>query len=323
MKKLLTLLITIFSMWGKCSAQLKGDGITDNSVVFDSLVKKGGQIYLPYGRVILKKGIESGKVFLKDFTNPSYKAIDAVPYQNAKFSPAIQIEGHPLGTTIVLDNTDTSMAVLALNAQALQYDNRITRIKNVTLMGKGIGISSAYTQKLQLDNVVFKGFSTGLLLNNAYYVKGDNLHFENCNRAEYDIRSHNSQFTNTTVYDCKKGFEIRSNKVGIYGYTAMRCYTGLQVASAVNTFDRVVLETDKPTPQLIIGDSTGERADGNTFINMTISAPNMKAIRFEKTCGFLTIIGGQIQSTNFEIIGKPLVQQIGLIGSLPKEIIKI
>ena len=320
MKKLLTLLLICSCLQGM--AQLKGDGITDNSVVFDSLVKKGGQIYLPYGRVILKKGVESGKVFLKDFTNPSYKAIDAVPYQNAKFSPAIQIEGHPLGTTIVLDNTDTTMAILALNAQALQYDNRITRIKNVTLMGKGIGISSAYTQKLQLDNVVFKGFSTGLLLNNAYYVKGDNLHFENCTRAEYDTRSHGSTFSNTTVYDCVKGFEIRSNKIKLDQYYALRCFTGLHVAGSVNTFDRVTLETNKPTAQLVIGDTTGSSIDANTFINLTISAPNMKAIRFEKTCGFLAIYGGQIQSTNFEIIGKPVVDQRNLLGTLPKEILK-
>ena len=320
MKKLITLLfIPSFLI---CKTQIKADGITDNAFVLDSMINKGGKIVLPAGRIRIKTGLQSGKVFLKDWTNPSYKAINPVPYQNAKFTPAVEIEGSPYGTTIWLDNADTTMVALALNAQALQYDNRITRVKNLTLLGRGIGISSAYTQKLQLDNVIFKGFSTGLVLNNAYFVNADNLHFENCIRAEYDIRSHGSTFSNTTVYDCFKGFEIRSNKIKLDQYYALRCFTGLHVAGSVNTFDRVTLETDKPTAQLVIGDTTGASIDANTFLNLTISAPYMKAIRFEKTCGFLAIYGGQIQSTNFEIIGKPVVDQRNLLGTLPKEILK-
>ena len=320
MKKLITLLFLASCLIGM--AQLKGDGITDNSVVFDSLIKKGGQIYLPYGRIMIKTGVQYKNVFIKDWTNPTDKSINAAPYQNAKFSAPFEIIGHPLGTVIWLDNPDTTMAVLALNAQGLQYDNWVIKISNVTLMGKGVGISSAYTKDLQLDNVRFKGLTDGILFNNVYRAQCNNLFFENCKRAEYDIRSHNTEFRNIKVYDCNKGFEVRSNKIGIYGYTAIRCYTGLHVVGSVNTFDRIVLETNKPTPQLVIGDTSGLSIDGNTFINLTISAPNMKAIRFEKTCGFLTIIGGQIQSTNFEIIGKPVVDQRNLLGTLPKEILK-
>jgi len=314
-------ILTILSIFSVATAQIKADGKTDDLAALQEFAKTGG--ILPPGRIVISNTLEIGKIFLKDYTNPEPTAIDPVPYQNAKFTRPVVIEGNPMGTTIVLINPDTTLPVIAYNAQGLQYDNRSGEIKNLTLIGNGVGISSAYTQRLRITNVNFKGFKTGLLLNNCYYLNAQNLYFEKCNRAEYDTRSHNNTFINIAVYDCNKGFEVRSNKVGIYGYTAMRCYTGLHIAGSVNTIDRVVLETNKPTAQLIIGDTAGVKINGNTFINLTISAPNMKAIRFEKTCGFLSILGGQIQSTNFEIIGMPQVEVKNLIGALPKEIVKL
>jgi len=197
-------------------------------------------------------------------------------------------------------------------------------ISNLTLRGSGIGILAGRTSRLQLSNIEFEGFSTGLVLNGANFTEGHLLNFQNCERAEFDIRSHSSSFTNTTVGSCKKGFEIRSNQMSFRVYYASLCDIGLHVVGGSNTFDCIYLETTKPTSgQLTVGDTSGAIANNNVFINPTISAPHLTAIHWEKTAGTMTVIGGQIQSTNFKITGKPIVTVNSLTGNLPKEIIKL
>lgn len=302
-------------------AQIIPDGKTDNLKALTEWAAAGGGV-LPAGIIRITDTLIIGGNILTDWGNPSVSALNLAEYQKAKFYKAIDVTGN--NTCIWLDNADKTKPVIIYTAQGLNTFKKKGTISNLTLKGNGIGILTAYTKKLFLDTVEFTGFENGLVLNNANFTTGKDLHFENCKRAEFDIRSHNSQFYNTTLALCEKGFEVRSNHIGIDGYYANLCGIGLHIASANNVIKRCYLEGKSTKPQLIIGeDKDGLKVNGNSFEALTIAAPGTTAIRFEKNSGSLSISGGEMQSTNFEVFGTPAVDIKGVTGKLPKEIIKI
>lgn len=302
-------------------AQIIADGKIDNTYALQQWLNTGGGV-LPSGVIRITNSMVIGGNILTDWANPSVSALNLAEYQKAKFYKAIDVIGND--TCIWLDNPDKTKPVIIYTAQGLNTFKKRGTISNLTLKGSGIGILAAYTKKLFLDTVEFTGFENGLVLNNANFTTGKDLHFENCKRAEFDIRSHNSQFYNTTLALCEKGFEVRSNHIGIDGYYANLCGIGLHIASANNVIKRCYLEGKSTKPQLIIGeDKDGLKVNGNSFEALTIAAPGTTAIRFEKNSGSLSISGGEMQSTNFEVFGTPAVDIKGVTGKLPKEIIKI
>jgi hypothetical protein len=207
-------------------------------------------------------------LFKKDYN------LNLLEYQSAKYTKAVPVKN----AIIWIDNPDKTKPVIIYTAQGLNTFKKRGTISNLTLKGSGIGILAAYTKKLFLDTVEFTGFENGLVLNNANFTTGKDLHFENCKRAEFDIRSHNSQFYNTTLALCEKGFEVRSNHIGIDGYYANLCGIGLHIASANNVIKRCYLEGKSTKPQLIIGeDKDGLKVNGNSFEALTIAAPGTTA----------------------------------------------
>lgn len=308
---------------------IKADGKTDDLAALKEWAKGGGGVLpvAPYSTIRITDTLALPKLVSKNMYVPD-GSLDADAFQFAKSAPAITIDLNR--TTIWLDNPDKTKPVIAYNAlgrinnnTGLPYDNNSGCIKNGTLRGVGIGISTAYTGFLRIENINFQNFKTGLVLNNASNLIGINLKFSNCERAEFDIRSHSSSFRNIVVEYCKKGFEIRSNNMIIEGYSAINCNIGLHVAAGNNKISGVVLETTREgEAQLLIGDSTGAKVDGNVFEALTISAPNLRAIKWLKTAGMMSINGGGAQSTLFEVVGQPTVWVMNFLGNLPSTITK-
>lgn len=308
--------------------QIKADGKTDDLAALKAWAKTGGILpAMPYSLVRITNTCAIPKEVSANLYIPDGKLIkDSSQY--AKSTPAVTLDLN--FCTIWLDNPDKTKAVFAYNAwgrinnnTGLPYDNNSGCIKNGTLRGVGIGISTAYTGFLRIENINFQNFKTGLVLNNASNLTGTNLKFSNCERAEFDIRSHSSSFRNIVVEYCKKGFEIRSNNMIIEGYSAINCNIGLHVAAGNNKISGVVLETTREgEAQLLIGDSTGAKVDGNVFEAITISAPNLRAIKWLKTAGMMSINGGGAQSTLFEVVGQPTVWVMNFLGTLPSTITK-
>ena len=314
------ILLTISFLFSVATAQIKADGKTDDLAALQAWAKAGGKTPLPETKIrITDSWVVGGDVLSYDNLFKKEYNLKLTEYQSAKYAKAIAIKN----AVIWLDNPDTTKAVIIYNAQGLLDDNNAGLIENVTLIGKGIGIYSAYTKGLRLHNINSKGFKNGLILNNAYFFDCQNLRFENCDRAEYDIRSHRGNFSNITVAGCKKGFEIRSNQIIVNGYYASQCNTGLHVAAGNNELRSVYLETLKTDGQLLIGDNTGAKVDGNVFTTLTISAPGMVGIKWLPTAGSMSIDGGEAQSQLFEVKGSPAVFIKNFKGTLPKEIIKI
>ena len=241
------ILLTISFLFSVATAQIKADGITDDLPALKAWARAGGKTPLPETKIrITDSWVVGGDVLSYDNLFKKEYNLKLTEYQSAKYAKAIAIKN----AVIWLDNPDTTKAVIIYNAQGLLDDNNAGLIENVTLIGKGIGIYSAYTKGLRLHNINFKGFKNGLILNNAYFFDCQNLRFENCDRAEYDIRSHRGNFSNITVAGCKKGFEIRSNQIIVNGYYASQCNTGLHVAAGNNELRSVYLETLKTDGQI-------------------------------------------------------------------------
>lgn len=321
MKQLLFLLLFPCIMQAQT---VKADGKTDDLSALQ-LAAKAGNVSLPEGKKIrITDTWVIGDDFM-DFKNlfNANGIIDLKKYHNAQYSREVNIQGN--GCTIWLDNPDTTKAVIIYNAQGLNGAALGGKIENILLIGNGTGISSAYTKHLKLYNVKFKGFKNGLILNNSHFIDCQNLDFQNCQRAEYDIRCHRGNFSNTTLGGCKKGFEIRSNNMIVMGYYSSFCNTGLHVAAGNNEFHSAYLESILAGEgQLIIGDATGMIVDGNVFSTLVVSAPNPlnKGIVFMPTAGTVSFIGGGAQSTFFSVLGKPTVIANNFKASLPKEILK-
>lgn len=295
------------------------DGKTDNTKALQEWANAGAVDKLPSGIIRTTESIVIGGKVVTNWTDPN--SINLDEYQKAKYTKAIDIEGN--GTCIWLDNPDKTKPVIIYSALGWNTFKKSGKISNLTLRGNGIGLLAGRTSQLQLHNITFEGFATGLVMNGANFTKGEMLNFQNCERAEFDIRSHSSSFTNTTVGSCKKGWEVRSNQMSFRVYYASLCDIGLHVVGGSNTFDCLYLETSKATTaQLLIGEATGRTINNNVFINPTISAPGVTAIHWEKTAGTMTVLGGEIQSTLFKITGKPMVTVSSLTGTLPKEIVK-
>lgn len=324
MKKLIILLMFPVFMPGTSFSQLiKADGITDDLPAL-KLAAKSGNVFLPAGLIrITDTWVIGDKPAAEQDMLSKEPLSDGNKYHNAQYTRAISISGN--NTTIWLDNPDTNKSVIYYAAQGLKDDNNAATISNLTLKGKGTGIASFFTKRLTIQGVNFIGFNNGLILNNAYFFTGSNLYFNNCRRAEYDIRSHRSNFNNITLSFCKKGFEVRSNNILVNGYYASFCNTGLHVAAGNNEFHSIYLESPLAGDgQLIIGDTAGERVDGNEFNTLVIAASNPlnRGIVFLDNLGTVEFRGGGAQSTLFDVKGKPTVIVSNFKANLPVSILK-
>jgi hypothetical protein len=307
------------------SAQLKADGITDDTKALQAMLN-AGQI-LPEGKSIR---ITSSVIMGSNFINyeNSFKEnplCDLSKYHDAQYSVDYPIEGKR--TLIWLDNPDTTMPLIIYTAQGLNKNSNGGLIKNVTLAGNGIGILSAYTKDLKIENVTFIGFKTGLVINNTSQLHASNLNFKNCKRAEYDMQCNNSLFQNISISVCTKGFEVHSNNTSINSYQASICEIGLHIAGGNNLIQNCHIETGErynQDAQLIVGDTTKERVDGNVFTQLTVTAPNKTGIRFERNCGMVTFTGGGAESCKFDVRGKPSLKLDNFLGSqnFSKEVLR-
>jgi len=314
-------LFTIPLLLSIAFAQIKADGKTDDLAALKVWAKTGGVLpAMPYSTVRITNTCALPKEVSANLYVPDGKLI-ADSFQYAKSAHAVTLDLN--FCTIWLDNPDKTKAVFAYNALGRFDDNNSGCIKNGTLRGTGIGISAAYTGFLRIENINFFGFKNGLILNNASNTIGTNLKFQDCERAEFDIRCHRSSFYNIVAAYCRKGFEVHSNNVIIDGYSAINCNIGLHIAAGNNKVSAAILETTREgEAQLLIGDTTGMKVDGNVFECLTISAPNLRAIKWLKTAGMMSINGGGAQSTLFEVVGQPTVWVMNFLGNLPTSITK-
>lgn len=300
------------------------DGITDDLLALNEWTKAGGGS-LPKGKTIrITDTWIIGDMFYSPemLFDKDIVGSDASKFHNAQYTKNIDIIGDR--TTIVLDNPDPKKPVISYNAQGLKEGFPAT-IKGLKLIGKGYGLTTAFVKNLTVDNVIFSGFNDGWVMNNCNFTTGNNLRFENCIRAEYDIRCHRSNFNNIVLAGCKKGFEIRSNNILVNGYYASFCNTGLHVAAGNNEFHSIYLESILAGDgQLIIGDSIGGRVDGNEFNTTVIAASNPlnKGIVFMNNVGTVEFRGGGAQSTLFDIKGKPKVITSNFLVNFPASILK-
>lgn len=322
MKKLFSISLIIFTVTVNAQT-VKADGKTDDLAALQ-LAAKAGNIVLPSGVIRITDTWVIGDQFYSPemLFDKDIKGSDANKYHNAQYTRNIDVIGNR--TTIFLDNPDTTKPVISYNAQGLKEGFPAT-ISGLKLIGKGYGITAAFIKNLTLNNIIFSGLKEGLVLNNCNFINATNLRFDNCTRAEYDIRCHRASFNNIVLAFCKKGFEIRSNNVLINGYYASFCNTGLHVAAGNNEFHSIYLESTLPgNGQLIIGDSTGVTVDGNEFNTTVISASNPlnRGIVFMPNVGIVSFRGGGAQSTLFSVLGKPTVIASNFKALLPTSILK-
>jgi hypothetical protein len=303
---------------------IKADGITDDLAALNEWVKAGGITPLPSGIIRITDTWVIGDIFYTPemLFDKDMKGMDLNKYHYAQYTKAIDIIGSK--TTIWLDNADTNKAVISYNAQGLK-EGFAAKISGLKLIGKGYGITAAFVKNLTIDNVIFKGFKNGLVLNNCYFLNANNLRFENCDRAEYDIRCHSSKFEGVDIAFCKKGFEIHSNRITVSRYYASHCLTALHDAGGYNRFENIYLETTKESDgQLIIGNETGSKVELSIYSGVTISAPYIKAIVFMPTAGANTFESCGFQSTLFEVKqgSNPICYVKNCAGKLPAEIVR-
>lgn len=319
-------LIFLLCVSANLFGQIKADGKTDDLPALNAWAKAGGITPLPSNTVI--RITSTWFVGAQPFDNSNL--FSGKPVYNldklhqAQYTREIDIIGK--NVMIWLDNPDTTMPVISYNAQGLNTNGTGGTIQGITLKGKGIGIVSCGTKNLKLYDLKFIGFKNGLVLNMTNRLDGRNLNFQNCQRAEHDIGAHCTNFYGISVGACAKGFEIHSNNTTINGYNSSLCGIGLHVAAGNNLIQNVHLETAakfQSDAQLIIGDTTGIKVDGNVFIVLVVTAPEKTGIRFLRTAGMVDIIGGGAQSCSFDFQGKPVVDVRNFLGSLKKELLKL
>lgn len=317
-------IFTISFLFSIAFAQIKADGKTDDGPALIAWVKAGGGMLPSNCTIRITKTWFIGEQPFDYKSLFSYKPVlNAEKYQNAKYSKETSITGN--NVLLWLDNPDTTMPVISYNAQGLNGNSTGGLIQGITLKGKGIGIVSCYTKYLKVYDVKFSGFKNGLVLNMTNRFEGRNLQFQNCQRAEFDIQAHCSNFSGISVGACKKGFETRSSNTIISGYNSSLCEVGLHVAGSNNLFQSLHLETAGGfvnDAQLIIGDSAGAKINGNVFQVLTVTAPNTTAIRFNKTAGMIDFTGGGAESCLFDVKGNPVVDARNFKGFLPTQILK-
>jgi hypothetical protein len=285
-------ILTILFLFSICQAQIIADGKTDNTRVIIDAALAGRTVYLPEGVTNCSKSI-----FTDTFATA--KELMNIPvqlragFQNAKYRHPLIIKGCA-GAVLNFTDTDTNSTAMFLTAQGRGSNCTVTEISDVTIRGKGFGIVAAYLEGLRLDNVKFVGFKQGLVMNNVYGFQFNNLRFDSCGRAAYLLQSHGGLVNNTWLYQCGIGFELSSNHIMFNFYYANYCGIGLIVRAANNEFHCISFESTKTADaQLIIGNDSGQRIDGNIFSTLLIAGnPNSKCgILWKKTAGNTTIVG--------------------------------
>jgi len=281
-------------LFAVCKSQIIADGKTDNKTAIDKMMLTG-VVTLPSGAIVYSGSLINGDTFLsyKQLFNSQNGMTFNKRFEKAKYTPPITIIGQP-GTILICTNTDTTKAALYVTGQGRGTYNTVASIKNVTFVGKGIGLVAANLEGFKLDNVRFVGFKDGLILNNVYGFEFRSIRFDSCNRAGFFMQSHGGSVICTWMYQCKTGFEICSNNIVFNFLYANFCGTGLIVRAGRNEFHSASFEGDKfAEAQIIIGNDNGPAISGTIFSSLLIvsNANSKSGIWFKKTASNVYING--------------------------------